>query len=531
MKPLYMCAMEAFIRAQAQRFASRPALRWCGRSWSYRELDQISDLMAAGLLRFGVGRDSHVGIWAESVPEKVFFFYALQKLGAVAVMVNSRMDQREMLAMLAQTDTHFLAIGRGQPCLEGSSGARQALLESPQLQRVFYLGDRSYLPSGTVGTGILMEVGRAAFKDLAALPPARPEDPALILFTSGTTGSRPKAVVSNGFNLVNGGIQKADSLRAGPEDVFCSALPLCHVFGIDVNLLAALACGGCLALPRDHHTQSILRCVHEDQCTLLSAVPSIFHSIITREDLPSFDLSSLRAGVIGGAYCSPEMFCRIERTLGFTLLAGLGQTEATAGITISGMDDPLPLRSTSVGRFVPHMEGKIAAPATGEPLPAGEIGEVCVRGKLLMRGYYGGGTQSPIDAGGWLHTGDLGRLDADGNVFLCGRIKEIINRGGEKILPGEVEQWLEKLPQVERCKVIGVPDPYYGEEVCACVQASGLSAEEVRAYLRGKLSYFKVPRYILFFPSLPVTETGKVRLQEVRQMAARRLAIPEPVKP
>ena len=299
-----------------------------------------------------------------------------------------------------------------------------------------------------------------------------PSDTAAILFTSGSI-SAPKGVMSSHYSRVNSGIQQADDLRATSEDRFCITMPVFHCFCISVNLMASVASGACLCIPKDRHIQSILDTVEKCRCTVLSSVPTMYHAMLSRNKMEGRDISSLRIGFIGGANYPPESFIRIEQAIGpqFTLMSSLGQTECTAGITTSSVDDSIEVRSVTVGHFMSHVEGRIADIHTGETLPLGQKGEICARGYTNMQGYYGRPdlTAETIDAEGWVHTGDLGILDENGNVTLAGRLKELIIRGGENISPSEIELALSRMPEAANSKVVGVPDDHYGEEVCACV--------------------------------------------------------------
>lgn len=274
----------------------------------------------------------------------------------------------------------------------------------------------------------------------------------------------------------------------------------------------------------------ILKAVSEGRCTILSSVPTLFHAILCRPDFGEWDLSSLRTGFIGGSFYPTELFRQINDGFGFTLLSSLGQTEATAGLTTAYLDDSLEVRATTVGHFMDHVEGKIVHIETGKNQPTGEIGEICVRGYLVMEGYFGQPeeTVKAIDADGWLHTGDMGWLDRDGNLHLTGRLKELIIRGGENISPAEIETVLENCPEIAECKAIGVPDRHYGEEVCLCMvprEGAVVDTAEIRALLIQKLAEYKVPKYIVPLDELPKTVTGKVRPTELAQLIQKRLKL------
>ena len=314
------------------------------------------------------------------------------------------------------------------------------------------------------------------------------------------------------------------------EDVVLIAMPIFHCFCISVNLMTAMSVGACICIPENRRTVNLMDAIERAGCTVVNCVPTMFLAMLSKENFSPARLKTLRIGVIAGAGYSVEDFLYVQNTIGshFTLMSSLGQTECTAGLTVCNIDDPIEIKSTTVGHFMNHVEGKIADMNTGAPLPAGETGEICVRGYLTMQRYYGDAaeTAKTLDADGWVHTGDLGAMDADGNITLKGRCKELIIRGGENISPLEIEQALAANPAVALCKVIGVPDRHFGEEVCACIiRAPGaeLDADAVRGWLRPRIAYFKIPRYVVFYDELPKTHKGAVSTAECKKLAMRDL--------
>ena len=534
MQPLVKKAFGSFLKQTATQFSDRPAIRCSGATWSYYQLDQYTDQLAFGLLSVGVQRGSHVAIWAETSPNYIFFFCALQKIGAVAVLLNPGLHAEEISELLNLADVEFLAIGEKWKdiCIHNEI---LKIFPIAKIRNIFTMGEnkKDIHPYESIDIATLVDLGNMygeREKSTAiekVIQHVHVDDPALILFTSGSTQRLPKAVLFSQYHLTNGGIQKADELTATEQDVFCCVLPLYHIFGLDVNLFAAFSCGACLALPSSSHTEEILQVIQEEHCTILSAVPSIFLSIIGHKSLKRYDLSTLRTGLIAGAYCAPETFCQIEHTIGgsFILLSGLGQTEIAAGISISSVSDPLQIRSTTLGKFVPAIEGRIEDLQTRDVCQQGKIGEICVNSSLLMTGYYPLESERTAFQNGWLRTGDLGWLDQDEYLHYFDRLKDIINRGGEKISPKEIENALKENILICAVKVIGVPDTHYGEEICACIvpKYPTLTAENILEQLRSKLARFKIPKYILFFEHLPMTETGKIRKQELKEMAILRI--------
>ena len=354
-------------------------------------------------------------------------------------------------------------------------------------------------------------------------------DPDTILFTSGTT-SRPRPVLTTHFNRVNTMYSQMRALETQKTDVFCSVLPMFHCFSLTATVLSALMGGACLVFPKDRHGHTILRTIDKERCTVLTAVPTLFSVLLERKREADYDLSSLRTGMIGGSTYPVAFFEKIERELGMTLLSSLGQTEATAGITSASLSDPLSVRSRTIGTFFPGTEGSIRSMETGEALAAGKTGEICARGYNVMKGYWRlkKATSEAVDAEGWLHTGDLGKMDEAGRVYYVGRKKEIIIRGGENIAPAEVEEAIMEIGGVSGVRVVGVPDPHYIEEACALVVAErDVTEEEIRAHLSGKFAHFKVPRYIVFPDQLPLTQTGKTDFRKAKELAVKLCGIGE----
>lgn len=527
MKPLIEETLNQMIEQATRRFPKRCALSFQNQSWTYGQLLKLTDHIAAGLLASGVCRGDHIGILSENTPNAVFAFLSVIKAGCVACMLNTSLKADELAQLAALSDIRHLMIGSHYKEHNFYDISREISGRYP-LAHIFDIGQQPSSPY--VSLAQLAETGaghRKAGQPRQSAP--SPGDDCLILYTSGTTGNHAKAVVSTHFHLVNGGIQKAACMHISQQDVICCALQLFHIFCIDVNILAAIAAGAELAMPDDLHSGSILKTLVQKKCTVLSSVPFTFRNMLKNPAFSAASPSCLRTGIIGGAYCSPEAFCSIERAFGFTLLPGLGQTEATAGISVGYFSDSLDTRSKTVGHFVDHSEGKIINLKTGMPAPDGEPGEICVRSRLLMKGYYNRPdlTAQAIDPDGWLHTGDLGFLDTDGNLHYIGRKKELINRGGEKIIPSEVESALLQLPQVDCCKVIGIPDPLFGEAVCACIvqkPGSRLSTDDIRNALKDKLAAFQLPEKILFFDALPMNAAGKIQQNQLIELVQERLS-------
>ncbi len=530
MLPLENITIGGLLRRTARRVPERPALEYCTRVWTYAQFDAEVDRLARLYLGMGVKKGDHVGVWCEAEPNAVLSMYAIARIGAVVTMLNTSLQRQELTAILQRSDVRWLLIGDGYKEIkypEQCAGLTECV---DTLRQIVYIGQASPNAAGEYTTLLQLEAGMASVGALAEAEAAvQPRDIAFILYTSGTT-SAPKAVLSSHYSRANSGIQQAHDLQATQEDRFCVAMPIFHCFCLSVNVLAACAVGACLYLPSSRRTTSLLVGIAKGRCSVFSCVPALYHAILCREDLVMWDLSSLRVGFIGGSMYPPELFREIESTLKFTLLSSLGQTEATAGITTAYFTDALDVRATTVGHFMDHVEGRIVDPATGRAQPCGASGEVCVRGYVVMDGYYGlpEVTAKTVDADGWLHTGDVGYLDEAGNLHLTGRLKDLIIRGGENISPAELENLLADDPRVTACKAVGVPDKHYGEEICLCVVPNAdypCRPAELRQTLAEHLAAFKVPRYVLFLERLPQTLTGKVRTEELKKLAAAKLGL------
>ena len=578
MLPLENLTVSEFLRRTAERFGGRPAISWQGREMTYKELDIMADLAARRLLSLGVKKGDHVGIWCEPEPMSICLVYAIPRIGAVATLLNTSLRQGELQRIVADSDIRMLLIGEGYKELSfpeichAMKEAAEGVGRHPEAEgREESTAKGAFDPAGEVGGGFagkdahngagkatVSDSGSPALRSLPVLsiaasgagggfpvfsdiPPAPeealaeaearvlPQDTGYILYTSGTA-ALPKAVLHSQAARVNSAIQQADDLGLTCGDRVCVAMPAFHCFCLAVSIMGPCAAGAMVYIPKSRHTADLLAAVEKGRCTVFSSVPALFHAILARQDFDKWDLSSLRIGFIGGGMYTPEQFKEIDRRLGMTLLSSLGQTEATAGITAASPADPLEVRAATVGHFMNHVEGRICEPATGREVQAGENGEICVRGYVVMQGYYNQPemTAAAIDQEGWLHTGDMGYLDTDGNVHLTGRLKDLIIRGGENISPAEIEAAAAQIPGVRACRAVGVPDPHYGEEVCLCIcpaEGRRLSETEVRESLASALAHFKVPKHILLMEEFPRTTTGKIRTAELKKMAARRLGI------
>ena len=502
------------FQSTAARFPERPCVETAEAVYSYAQTEELTNRLAKKLAGMGFRKGSRVGIWCKDTPEFLCLYLALEKLGCVPVLLNTALTGGEMAALLRKAEAAALFLDDGFkgvdfPAEAGAQGV--SFIYIPDFFRT--------LPEWTEADAAALEARYRA---------VQPGDADVIIFTSGTSGTS-KGVLTTHLARVNVARVQAETIGMTEQDKCCVAVPLFHCFGLTGVALAALQCGACLYFPPQRRTKQLLEAISIHRCTVFSAVPTLYSALLARPDLGEYDLSSLRTGYIGGSMYTPEFFRQVEAALEMRLAPSLGQTEATAGLTFISPDAPEEQRAPTVGRFLGGLEGKIQNLQTGEAQPIGESGEICIRGWSVMTGYVNEPekTREAIDKDGWLHTGDLGWLDAAGCLHLSGRLKELIIRGGENISPGEIEAALLLDPRVREVKAVAVPDRHYGEEVCVCIVlregAEQPKAEELKALAAEKLAYYKIPRYFLFLDSLPKTGSGKLALASLQKQAAEAL--------
>lgn len=494
------------LTAAAARQPEHPAAEDGAQRLTYRQLERRSGDMGRALLGSGVKKGDHIGVWAGNTCDTLALLYGIWRIGAVAVPLCTAFTARELGLCVHSADITLLFDGFHHGQLSLSGEAAVVPFTDPAETAAFLRR----------GEGVTEEALQKAGAQVSW------SDHDTILFTSGTTGTA-LPVLTTHFSRVNTMYAQADMLSATADDRFCTVLPIYHCFSLTANVLAALAAGAEVVFPADRHSDTVLRTIEEKHCTILTAVPTLYRAVLREQRERPRDVSSLRTGVIGGAAYPAELFEDVCDTLGMALLSSLGQTEATAAVTATHPSDPLSLRRDTLGYFLPGTEGSIRSTDTNQPLPTGEVGEICLRGFNVMEGYYKRPRETArvIDTEGWLHTGDMGRMDDEGQLTYVGRLKELIIRGGENIVPRELETVLREDPRVDSVKVVGVPDPIFGEELCACVvrRSDTLSEEDVRTRIGQQLAAFKIPRYVVFLEALPYTAVGKVDLVALRHLA------------
>ncbi|HQR03175.1 MAG: AMP-binding protein [Proteobacteria bacterium] len=519
-----------------------------GVRWTYARLREEVDRVAAGLLRLGLRPGDRVGIWSPNRFEWILTQFATAKVGLIQVNINPAYRAAELAHALVSVgcralvcaprfkNSDYLGIVRElAPELAGSRPGQLCAARLPGLQMVIPLDDAS----GSVDTTGCIPFAElrqpCAAEELAAMQTVaagcRPDDPINIQFTSGTTGL-PKGATLSHFNILNNALIVGRQIRFGPDETLCLALPLYHCFGMVLGSLMVLANGARIVYPGESFDPgTALAAIGSEACTAFYGVPTMFIAALEHPDFDSTDLASLRTGIMGGAPCPEAVMRRVMTDMHIPeITIAFGMTETSPASFQTSADDSLARRVSTVGTLLPHAEARIAD-AEGHPLPRGTPGEVLVRGYLVMKGYWGddAATATAIDADGWMHTGDIGVLDDTGYLSVVGRIKDVVIRGGENIFPREVEEFLFGHEAVEQVAVFGVPDERMGEELCAWIrlrEGRVVSEAEIRAYCQERIARFKIPRYIRFVETFPMTVTGKIQKFVMRKEMAEALKPP-----
>jgi fatty-acyl-CoA synthase len=503
-----------------------------GRRWTFRELNDEAVLVGRGLIAHGVQRGDRVALWATNVPEWIILQFALAKIGAILVTVNTSLKSAEIDYLLRQNETSTLiTIGgfRGVDYLHelrqiGAIGdAARRRERFPHLQRVIFIGNGA--PDDLVAyDDMRASAGQIPAADVAALEDAvGPDDVINMQYTSGTTGF-PKGVMLTSRNIVNNGYWLAQGLGYTPADRLCLCVPLFHCFGCVIGVLGAYTHGSCICAVESFDARRVLETIERERCTALYGVPTMFLAELEDPEFDRFDLSSLRTGIMAGALC-PEPLMRkvIDKMHLPELTIAYGLTETSPGLTQTPRDATLDERTQTVGKVMPEIEVRIVDPATGHDVPVGERGELWARGYVVMKGYYNmpEQTAAALTADGWLRSGDQASIDTAGNVRITGRIKDLIIRGGENIAPKEVEDVMRQHPAVADVSVYAVASEFFGEEVAAAIRpqpGATVDAADVTRFCEARLARFKVPRYLRIVESFPMTASGKIQKFRLREL-------------
>ncbi|MFF3748871.1 AMP-binding protein [Streptomyces sp. NPDC002018] len=489
-----------------------------GRRWTYTEFGAAVDELARALLGRGVAKGDRVGIWAVNCPEWVLTQYATARIGAIMVNINPAYRSHEVEYVLQQSGTSVLIASSAHRTSDYRALVEQVRGRCPALRSVHYIGGPSW-------DELLSAAGEVTDDQLAVREAGLScDDPINIQYTSGTTGF-PKGATLSHHNILNNGYFVGETVGYTEHDRVCLPVPFYHCFGMVMGNLGATSHGACVVIPApSFDPAATLRAVGQERCTSLYGVPTMFIAELNLPDFASYDLSSLRTGIMAGSPCPVEVMKRVVAEMNMSEVSiCYGMTETSPVSTQTRRDDDLERRTGTVGRALPHVEVKVIDPVTGVTLPRGEAGELCTRGYSVMLGYWNEPerTAEVIDAGRWMHTGDLAVIREDGYAQIVGRIKDMIIRGGENVSPREIEEFLHGHPEVMDVQVVGVPDAKYGEEILACViprdPARPPTTDEIVAYCRERLAHYKIPRRLEIVDAFPMTVSGKVRKIELRE--------------
>ncbi len=538
---LYETIGECFDRVVDAR-PDNPALvvRHQDIRWSYSEFQRQVDRLAAGLIALRIGPGDRVGVWGPNSYEWIVAQFATAKIGAILVNVNPAYRLFELEYVLNKVECKAIIAAEKFKSSEYLNMLNALAPELASCEPGYLRAEKLPYLTTVIRMGAGKSPGMFNFDDVCLFGNDKhyrrleelkhelgPDDAINIQFTSGTTGNAKGATLTH-CNILNNGCEAGKGMGLTPDDKLCIPVPLYHCFGMVLGVLAAVTRGATMVFPSPvYDPLSTLQAVSEEKCTALHGVPTMFVTELDHPDFASFDLSHLRTGIIAGAPCPEKLMQQIIGDMNMeNVLIGYGQTEVSPINHMTLPEDSFEHRTQTVGRPIPHIEIKIVD-SDDRVVPIGEQGEICTRGYSVMKGYWNDDERTAdtiID--GWLHSGDLGTMNEDGYVRITGRIKDMIIRGGENIYPREIEEFLYTHPKVAEIQVFGVEDPKMGEEVCAWIQlmeGETATEDEIRAFCKGQITHFKIPKYVRFVTEYPMTVTGKIRKVEMSAMMAEEL--------
>ena len=503
--------------------------------FTWKQFNQRVNEVALGFLAIGVKKGDHVGIWAHNVPEWLTYMYACAKIGAVYVTVNTSYKQSELEYLVENSDMHTLCITDGTwessyvdmtyEMLPELKTCQRGQLHSdrfPQMRNVIYIGQEKY--RGMYSSAEIQLLGNNMNEQLLveAEKQVTPHDVMMMQYTSGTTGF-PKGVMLTHHGLANNGYLTGEHMKFTGDDKLCVCVPLFHCFGVTLATMNCLTHGCTEVMVEKFDPLVVLASVHKEKCTSLYGVPTMFIAELDHPMFDMFNMSTLRTGIMAGSLCPIELMRRVSEKMFMDITSVYGLTETSPGMTQTRIDDSFEVRCTTVGRPFEFTEVKIFNPETGEECPDEVQGEICCRGYLVMKGYYKNpeATAEAIDKDGYLHSGDLGIRDKNGNYRVTGRIKDMIIRGGENVYPREIEEYIYHLNGVKDVQVAGIPSPKYGEQVGAFIilrEGVVMDEDTVREFCRGKIARHKIPKYIFFVKEFPLTGSGKIQKFRLRDI-------------
>ena len=513
-----------------------------GLRYSYAEFNEVVERCARGLMALGLEKGDHVAVWGQNVPEWVTLQFATGKTGTVLVTINPAYKSEELRYVLEQSDAAALFLTEGVkgadfveilqdavPDLADAGDGDLSVEGLPYLKRVVLIGEEAPEAPSLIGYKEFIEGADEVSEDeLRERQDSLGADEVINMqYTSGTTGF-PKGVQLTHANIVKNAFYIGECMELGPEDRVCIPVPFFHCFGCVLGTLNTVTHEGTMVPVEQFDAEEVLKAVHEERCTALLGVPTMFIAELEHENYEEYDTSSLRTGIMAGSPCPEEVMKQVVNDMGADeITIAYGQTESSPVITQTRTNDPIERRVSTVGRKLPDVEVKLVDVDTGEEVGPNEQGALCTRGYHVMKGYYKmpDETEEVIDEEGWLHTGDLATMDEDGYVKITGRADDMIIRGGENIYPREIEEFLYTHPEISDVQVYGVPDEKYGERVAAAIikkKDASLTDEDVKEYCRENIAHYKVPEYVDFVEEYPMTASGKIQKYKLREAAVER---------
>lgn len=540
--PLFDLTIGQWLEKWAAETPDKEAIVYSDRDlrFTYAQLNERVNRLAKGFIEIGVGRGSHVGIWATNVPDWLTVMYACAKMGAICITVNTNYQQSELEYLCENSDMDTLCLidrDRDTDYIEMTYGMLPELRtckrgelvskKYPHMKRVVFIGQEKYRGMYNTQELILLGENTSNEKLDALRAQTNCHDVVNMQYTSGTTGF-PKGVMLTHYNIANNGFLTGEHMRFTSEDKLCCCVPLFHCFGIVLATMNVITHGCTQVMVERFDPLLVLASIHKERCTALYGVPTMYIAELNHPMFKMFNLKSLRTGIMAGALCPIELMKRVEDDMYMKVTSVYGLTEASPGMTHTRVEQSFIERCTTVGYEFEHTEVKVIDPATGKFCQPGEQGELCNRGYNNMKGYYNNpeATKETIDANGYLHSGDLGIQDKYGNYKITGRIKDMIIRGGENIYPREIEEFLYHLPGVKDIQVAGIPSKKYGEAVGAFIilqPGSDVSEADVKEFCKGKIARFKIPKYVLFVDGFPLTGSGKIQKFKLKDIGLKML--------
>lgn len=539
--PLRDLTLGDLLKETASKFPDQDAVVYVDRDYrlTWQQFDELTDELAKGLMALGIQKGEKVAVWATNVPFWVALMFATAKMGAVLLTVNTAYKRNELKYLLTNSDADNIFIINGfrdsdyleilydlAPELRHMQRGAIRSETFPHLKRVCFLGVEKH--RGMYSIPEIIGLARTVTDEELQARQAtfNCHDVVNMQYTSGTTGF-PKGVMLSHHNILNNGYSIGQRQRFTSKDKLLIHVPLFHCFGCVLGVMACLNHGTTMVFTEVFDPVKSMMSIEQEQCTAVYGVPTMFIAMLEHPLFPKFDFSSLRTGIMAGSVCPVQTMRQVTEKMYMKQITSVyGLTESSPGMTQSDVDDPYHYRVESVGKAFPHVEVKVLDPETNEEVERGKQGEVCCRGYNAMKGYYKNpeATAKCIDAGGWLHSGDLGVMDENGFVVITGRIKDMIIRGGENIYPREIEEFLYTMPGIADVQVAGVPSRKYGEEVGAFIilrKDAEMAPEDVRDFCRGQIAWHKIPKYIAFVEEFPLTTSGKVQKYKLRELAAK----------